>query len=338
MLPRRLTFRDLSRSLRRHPRAPAGALLSPTELPVQHPRTSHGAARRASWLPPRTAAGGGRCHRLQRRRARCGAAGDYQTSGSTSSAGGSCWHAVQTPISSTPRAGCTRSAGASRQRSQIAHQGRTGAVVPCGPLGRTPLEGRGQRLLEGWHRRMGTPARGSARTDRRVASGTPRARPITRSCALSSGWLPASPHALSSSPAQDLCHHPRPPSYHAPAPAGDLQTDGLRRGLRGQRAWPQGAGSGHARIPGRVPVWCPCLSTPDRSQRVIVPVRACFQSGSRPLYEPLTAQERSKPPQTPDAMRAPGPRHVCCLTGGDDHPKGHPYYHGMGKRGLAGGQ
>jgi hypothetical protein len=33
-----------------------------------------------------------------------------------------------------------------------------GAMVPRGPLSHAPTEGRGQRLLEGGHRRVGTPA------------------------------------------------------------------------------------------------------------------------------------------------------------------------------------
>jgi hypothetical protein len=90
--------------------------------------------------------------------------------------------------------------------------GRTGAVVPCGPLGHAPLEGRGQRILEGWHRRMGTPACGSARTDRRGGVGHASC-PARHSIMRPFLWMvPRFPHALSSSPAQDLRHHPRPPS------------------------------------------------------------------------------------------------------------------------------
>jgi hypothetical protein len=123
----------------------------------------------------------------------------------SSFAGGTCWHAAQTPIPPPHSAGCTRSAGGSRQAlAEIAHEGRMGVMVPRGPLSHAPTEGRGQRLLEGGHRQVGTPApcgAGHAWCPARYAG----LRPPLWTVLLFS-------HAMASSPAQALRRRPGKPS------------------------------------------------------------------------------------------------------------------------------
>ena len=76
--------------------------------------------------------------------------------------------------------------------TEIAHEGREGAMVPRGPLGHALTEGSGQRILEGWQRRVGTPAPCSAGTDRWGGAVHAWFPPPTRSCARPSGRFPTS--------------------------------------------------------------------------------------------------------------------------------------------------
>jgi hypothetical protein len=50
------------------------------------------------------------------------------------------------------------SCGQHTKRSLLPYEKWADAAVPCGPLGHAPTEGSRQRILEGWQRRVGTPA------------------------------------------------------------------------------------------------------------------------------------------------------------------------------------
>jgi hypothetical protein len=159
----------------------------PPEPPVQHLRTSRGrrtlctlatTARRRGWETSQTTVP----------HAHGGAAGAHRMSGSTSSAGGSCGHAAQTPISPPQGAGCTRTAGASKQCSQIcptaacqSAEPRAGGARQSRPRGGTAPPGLYAETLP---RGQGPPGRCRAR----LVSGLP---PGAAPAALDGPPLPA---------------------------------------------------------------------------------------------------------------------------------------------------
>jgi hypothetical protein len=166
------------------------------------------------------------------------------------------------------------SCGQRTRRSLLPHAKRAGAVVPRGPLGHALMEGSDQRILEGRQRWVGTPARGGAGAGTAgVAPCTPGSRPATRSCALPSGRFPSPPMPCPPRPlrilAVDLGRHHNMRRCRLAIP---MRID-RSACSSGRSAWPWGAESRHAKVPGRVPVWRPFQSTKEPFRRVIWAMR-----------------------------------------------------------------
>jgi len=138
--------------------------------------------------------------------------------------------------------------------TEIAHEGRVGAVVPRGPLGHT----RRRRAAvsaswgdgtAGWARRHpAAPARTAG-----AAPCTPDTRPATRACARPSGRFPFSLMPCPPLPFRlfvvDLgSHH----SMKRQRLATSIRM--ARAACAGKRAWLWGAASGQARVSGRISV------------------------------------------------------------------------------------
>jgi hypothetical protein len=121
-----------------------------------------------------------------------------------------------------------------------------GVMVPRGPLSHAPTEGRGQRLLEGGHRQVGTPG----------------ARPATRACARPSGRFSSSRMLSPPLPLRLFVVDLR--SHHS-MKRQRLATSRrmARAACAGELAWRWGAASGQARVLGHISVWVPFQYTKE---------------------------------------------------------------------------
>jgi len=105
------------------------------------------------------------------------------------------------------------------------------APVPCGALGHVLVESGGQGLAEGRHRRGRTPKRCHAVMGRRVGAGHASSLALHLAQPPPLRTVPLSPHATSSSRAQDHARRLVQPSYHETAGACDPCTGGQTRAL-----------------------------------------------------------------------------------------------------------
>ena len=196
-----------------------------------------------------------------------------------------------------PRRWRTRALAHQATLADMAHEGR-GRRRPALPAGHAPTEGGGERIREGRHRRETRAPRGCGP----LQACPPGSWPSLRSCALPSGRFPSPPMPCPPRPLRlrvvDLGRHH---SMRQRRLATPMPMD--RAARSGKLAWPWGAGSGHARVPGCVPVWRSFRCMKEPFQRLVCPmkdnvwpIRSCSRPPKHTTKAWDTCTGRTAPP------------------------------------------